>query len=42
MERGGWNNIQTMDKIYQYTFRDEKVAIDNKVDTFFEELHTKN
>lgn len=41
MERGGWDNIQTMDKIYQYTFTDEKAEVDNKINRFFEEMHTK-
>ena len=36
MERGGWDNVQTMDKIYQYTFQDEKDLIDSKINDFFD------
>lgn len=36
MERGGWDNIQTMDKIYQYTFNDEKKIVENKINNFFD------
>jgi integrase len=38
LERGGWDDIQTMDKIYQYTFKDEKQAVDDKINDFFTEL----
>lgn len=38
LERGGWDNIQTMDKIYQYTFKDEKKAVDDKINDFFTKL----
>ena len=36
LERGGWDDIKTMDKIYQYTFADEKEIVDNKINSFFE------
>lgn len=36
MERGGWTDIQTMDKIYQFTFEDEKKAVDDKINNFFD------
>lgn len=38
MERGGWDDINTMDKIYQFTFEDEKKAIDDKINNFFDSL----
>lgn len=38
MERGGWDDINTMDKIYQFTFEDEKKAIDDKINDFFDSL----
>lgn len=38
MERGGWDDINTMDKIYQFTFEDEKKMIDDKINNFFDSL----
>ena len=38
MERGGWDNVQTMDKIYQFTFKDAKKAVDDKINDFFTKL----
>lgn len=35
LERGGWDDIKTMDKIYQFTFKDEKKIIDDKINDFF-------
>lgn len=35
LERGGWEDISTMDKIYQYSFSDEKRIIDEKINRFF-------
>ena len=40
MERGGWSSSQTMEKIYQHTFTDEKNAVDEKINSFFEGLLT--
>lgn len=40
MERGGWDDIETMDKIYQFTFEDEKKMIDDKINNFFDSLTT--
>ena len=37
MERGGWSDIKTMDKIYQYTFSDEKQIVDKRINDFFSE-----
>lgn len=36
MERGGWTDINTMDKIYQFTFEDVKKSIDDKINNFFD------
>lgn len=36
LERGGWDDIKTMDKIYQYAFSDEKKTVDDKINGFFE------
>lgn len=35
LERGGWDDISTMDKIYQYSFSDEKKMVDDKINRFF-------
>lgn len=35
LERGGWDDIKTMDKIYQFTFKDEKKMVDEKINSFF-------
>ena len=38
MERGGWSSAQTIEKIHQHTFADEKNAVDEKINSFFEVL----
>lgn len=35
MERGGWSDIKTMDKIYQFTFKDQKRVVDDRINDFF-------
>ena len=35
MERGGWSDIKTMDKIYQFTFKDQKKVVDDRINDFF-------
>ena len=35
LERGGWDDVNTMDKIYQYSFSDEKKMVDDKINRFF-------
>ena len=35
LERGGWDDINTMDKIYQYAFSDARKAVDYKINDFF-------
>ena len=38
MERGGWSSSQTMEKIYQHTFKDEKKQVDASVNDFISNL----
>ena len=38
MERGGWSDIKTMDKIYQFTFEDHKKVIDDRINNFFTDI----
>lgn len=37
-ERGGWKTDQVMKKVYTHTFSDERVAVDNIVDDYFEKI----
>ena len=36
MERGGWASAQTMKKIYQHTFSEEKLTAENLINSYFE------
>lgn len=38
MERGGWSSPSVMKSVYQHTFSDERKAVDNKIDSYFQEL----
>ena len=38
MERGGWKTPHTMKSVYQRTFSEERVKVDNKIDEYFESL----
>jgi len=38
MERGGWNTANTMKKVYQQLFDEERNVVDNNVDNYFENL----
>lgn len=38
MERGGWKTDKTMKKVYQNTFSTERIAVDNKVNNYFESI----
>ena len=38
MERGGWLTPDTLKKVYQHTFSDERNAVDKKIDLYFEGL----
>lgn len=38
MERGGWVTPHTLKKVYQHTFSDERIAVDAKIDSYFEQI----
>ncbi len=38
MERGGWSSSQTMEKIYQHPFQDEKKQVDENINDFISNL----
>lgn len=38
MERGGWKTDKTMKKVYQNTFSTERIAVDSKVNNYFESI----
>ena len=42
MERGGWKTPNVMKSVYQHTFSAERIAIDDQVDAYFEQLRTKS
>lgn len=47
MERGGWSSPHVMKSVYQHTFSEERQAVDDKIDSYFEkllhtDLHTDN
>lgn len=37
-ERGGWKTPDTMEKVYQHTFDKERVAVDNMIDDYFNDI----
>ena len=38
MERGGWSTTSTLKRVYQETFRQDRIAADEKVDTYFSKI----
>lgn len=38
MERGGWSSPHIMKSVYQHTFTDERKAVEQKIDNYFESL----
>lgn len=38
MERGGWSSPQTMERIYQHTFKDEKKNVDENINNYINNL----
>lgn len=38
MERGGWSTTSTLKSVYQHTFTTEREQVDNKIDSYFEEI----
>lgn len=39
MERGGWATDETLKKVYQQTFSDERQKFDSLIDNYFEEIY---
>ncbi|MCR5142371.1 MAG: site-specific integrase [Ruminococcus sp.] len=39
MERGGWSTTSTLKRVYQETFTDERVRIDDLIDTYFQKVY---
>ena len=35
-ERGGWSSDNVMKRVYTHTFSDERMAVDQKIDAYFE------
>ncbi len=38
MERGGWKTPQTMKKVYQHTFSEERLKVDSAINSYFEDI----
>ena len=38
MERGGWKTPHTMKKVYEHTFSSERQKVDERIDSYFEDL----
>ena len=38
MERGGWKTPQTMKKVYQHTFSEERLKVDGVINDYFENI----
>lgn len=38
MERGGWSTNATLKAVYQHTFSDERKQVDEKIDTYFNNI----
>lgn len=38
MERGGWSSPHIMKSVYQHTFTDERKAVEQKIDNYFESI----
>lgn len=41
MERGGWSSTAVMKSVYQHTFSNERQKVDEKIDSFFNEIICK-
>lgn len=41
MERGGWSSNRTMKNIYQHTLNSEKLLVDEKMNSYFEQLASR-
>ena len=38
MERGGWSTTSTLKSVYQHTFSDEREAVNQKINKYFNEI----
>lgn len=38
MERGGWSTPNTMKRVYQHTFSNERLRVDDAIDAYFEQI----
>jgi integrase len=38
MERGGWSTDNVLKSVYQHTFSTERVVVDNKIDSYFNNI----
>lgn len=41
MERGGWSSNEVLKNVYQHTFDSERVAVDDKIDSYFIDMQHK-
>lgn len=39
MQRGGWSNTATLKQVYQQTFDDERISVDDKIDRYFCDIY---
>ena len=39
MQRGGWSNTATLKQVYQQTFDDERINVDDKIDRYFCDIY---
>lgn len=39
MQRGGWSNTTTLKQVYQQTFDDERINVDDKIDSYFCDIY---
>ena len=42
MERGGWKTPNVMKDVYQHTFSSERIEVDDKMDSYFENMTTRH
>lgn len=42
MERGGWKTSSTLKRVYQETFSEERIAVDKKIDGYFNKIYNES
>ncbi len=42
MERGGWSSNKVLQSVYQHTYTDTRILIDDKIDNYFLNIATRN